>query len=55
MNKIKENIEMDEKEGVLMNNENTIEKPSYFAIIPANDRYDKELKAKAKLLYGEIS
>lgn len=31
------------------------EKPSYFAIIPANVRYDKNLKDKAKLLYGEIT
>lgn len=31
------------------------EKPSYFAIIPANVRYDKRLKDKAKLLYGEIT
>jgi len=29
--------------------------PSYFAIIPANVRYDKDLKANAKLLYGEIT
>jgi hypothetical protein len=31
------------------------EKPSYYAIIPANVRYDEELKANAKLLYGEIT
>jgi hypothetical protein len=31
------------------------ENPSYFAIIPANVRYDKNLKASEKLLYGEIS
>ena len=28
---------------------------SYYAIIPANVRYDKNLKDKAKLLYGEIT
>ena len=30
------------------------EKPNYYAIIPAEIRYDKTLKDKAKLLYGEI-
>lgn len=34
-----------------MENEN----PSYYAIIPANVRYDKSLKANEKLLYGEIT
>lgn len=28
---------------------------SYYAIIPANVRYDKQLSANAKLLYGEIT
>lgn len=31
------------------------EKKSYFAIIPADVRYDDELSANAKLLYGEIT
>ncbi len=31
------------------------EKPSYYAIIPANVRYDTRLKANEKLLYGEIT
>ena len=29
--------------------------PSYFAIIPANVRYDKRIPAGAKLLYGEVT
>ena len=28
---------------------------SYYAIIPANVRYDRRLTANAKLLYGEIT
>ena len=28
---------------------------SYYAIIPANVRYDEDLTANAKLLYGEIT
>lgn len=31
------------------------DKKSYYAIIPANVRYDKKLKDKSKLLYGEIT
>ena len=31
------------------------EKPSYYAIIPADVRYDKDLPPMAKLLYGEIT
>lgn len=30
-------------------------RPNYYAIIPANVRYDEDLKDKAKLLYGEIT
>lgn len=32
-----------------------METPNYYAIIPANVRYDKNLKANEKLLYGEIT
>ena len=31
------------------------EKPSYYAIIPAEVRYDNDLRANEKLLYGEIT
>lgn len=32
-----------------------MENPNYYAIIPANVRYDKRLRANEKLLYGEIT
>lgn len=32
-----------------------MDNPNYYAIIPANVRYDKRLKANEKLLYGEIT
>ena len=32
-----------------------MDNPNYYAIIPGKIRYDKELKANAKLLYGEIT
>ena len=32
-----------------------VDNPGYYAVIPANIRYDKRLKPNAKLLYGEIT
>lgn len=32
-----------------------MDQPNYFAIIPANVRYDENLKPNAKLLYGELT
>lgn len=32
-----------------------MERPNYYALIPANVRYDQNLKPNAKLLYGEIT
>lgn len=32
-----------------------MERPSYYAIIPASVRYDKDLKPMERLLYGEIT
>ena len=31
------------------------EKPNYYAIIPAEVRYDNDLRAGAKIFYGEIT
>lgn len=32
-----------------------MEKPNYYSVIPSTVRYDDDLKANEKLLYGEIS
>ena len=46
-------IEDTEKEG--SKNMSEKEQKAYYAVIPANVRYDKRLKANEKLLYGEIT
>ena len=38
-----------------MENYNNENRPNYYAIIPANVRYDNRLKPNEKLLYGEIT
>lgn len=38
-----------------MENSNNENRPNYYAIIPANVRYDNRLKPNEKLLYGEIT
>lgn len=38
-----------------MDNENIIEKPNYFAVIVAEVRYDDNLSASEKLMYGELT
>ncbi len=38
-----------------MGKKQPISKKSYYAIIPANVRYDKKLPELAKLLYGELT
>ena len=47
----KKNAHKEGKKGAKM----TEEKKSYYAIIPANVRYDESLPPNAKLLYGEIT
>ena len=46
-------IDDTEKEG--SKNMSEKEQKAYYAVIPANVRYDKRLKANEKLLYGEIT
>lgn len=41
--------------GKVIYRRHTMDIPNYYAIIPAKIRYDKELMANAKLLYGEIT